>query len=181
MVVMPTSQRFDYRAIAAHVLDDLRHRDDAGRTPAIQVDETGGNPLRCCLSRSRPGERVALVSYAPLRRWAHETGAEPRAYDETGPVFIHPERCTRPAGSGYPAAMGGERRVFRAYTADGRIAGGRLVDRYHSEQAEPAEAVLAELFSDPQVAVVHVRAVEYGCFDFEVRSRPDANLPSTAP
>jgi Protein of unknown function (DUF1203) len=180
MVVMSTSLRYDYRAIASDVLDLLRHRDDAGRSPAVQVDEAGGNPLRCCLSRSRPGERVALVSYAPLRRWASETGAEPRAYDETGPVFVHPEACPGPAADGYPAAMGGERRVFRAYTADGRIAGGRLLDQYISERADAAEAVLAELFADPDVAVVHVRAVEFGCFGFEVRRRASDN-PSTAP
>jgi hypothetical protein len=28
---------------------------------------------------------------------------------------------------------------------------------------------LAEAFADPAVALVHVRAVEYGCFQFEVR------------
>ena len=50
-------------------------------------------PIRCCLGRSRPYETIALVSYAPLRRWARETGARPGPYDEVGPVFIHPEEC----------------------------------------------------------------------------------------
>jgi len=27
---------------------------------------------------------------------------------------------------------------------------------------------LARLFSDPDVAIAHVRAVEFGCFQFEV-------------
>ncbi|MGW5196080.1 DUF1203 domain-containing protein, partial [Streptomyces spiralis] len=31
------------------------------------------------------------------------------------------------------------------------------------------EAALAEAFDDPAVALVHVRAVEYGCFLYEVR------------
>ncbi len=172
MVGMQTSPRYEFRAIAPDVLRQLRQRDDCGRVPKLHVDDAGGNPLRCCLTRSRPGERVALVSYAPLRRWAAETGAQPWAYDETGPVFIHPEPCGGPSGAGYPTAMGGERRVFRAYTADGRIAGGRLLDHYDSERPEPAEAVLRELFADREVAVVHVRAVEFGCFDFEVRRRP---------
>ncbi|MER5626949.1 DUF1203 domain-containing protein [Streptosporangium sp. NPDC002544] len=29
---------------------------------------------------------------------------------------------------------------------------------------------MAEQFADPEVELVHVRAVEYGCFMFEVRS-----------
>ena len=32
-----------------------------------------------------------------------------------------------------------------------------------------AEQALAELFEDPDVAFVHARAVEFGCFTFEVR------------
>jgi hypothetical protein len=167
---MPTTSatRYDYSAIAPDVLDKLRDKDDAGRRPRLLVDEDGGNPLRCCLTRSAPGESVALVSYAPLHRWAAETGADPGAYDEIGPVFIHPQQCGGPE-PGYPSPMGGERRVFRAYTADGRIAGGQLLDDHTSEQIGPAEAALDNLFADPDVAVVHVRAVEFGCFGFEVR------------
>ncbi|MGH3659006.1 MAG: DUF1203 domain-containing protein [Micromonosporaceae bacterium] len=168
--MQPTS-RYDYRAIDPDVLGQLRVSDDAGRRPRLLVDEDGGNPLRCCLSRSRPGESVALVGYAPLHRWAAETGAEPGAYDETGPVFIHPVPCAGPTGSGYPVPMGGERRVFRAYSPDGRILGGLLLDDHTSEQVEPAEEALDKLFAEPDVAVVHARAVEFGCFVFEVRRR----------
>lgn len=55
------------------VLEELRTTDDAGRAPAPATDDEGGAPLRCCLRRSRAGERIALVSYAPLRRWAART------------------------------------------------------------------------------------------------------------
>ncbi|MEQ7126493.1 DUF1203 domain-containing protein [Actinopolymorpha sp. B11F2] len=169
--MQPTS-RYDYRAIDPDVLGQIRVSDDAGRPPRLLVDESGNNPLRCCLGRSRPGEEIALVSYAPLRRWAAETGAEPGPYDETGPVFIHPVPCAGPSQSGYPVAMGGERRVFRAYSPDGRILGGQILDDHTSEQVELAEEALDKLFADPDVAVVHVRAVEFGCFDFEVRRPP---------
>jgi len=108
------------------------------------------------------------VGYAPLRRWATETGAEPGAYDEIGPVFVHPEPCKEPA-PGYPAAMGGERRVLRAYTSDGRIRGGLILDDFTSQRQEPTEAALDDLFADGEAAVVHMRAVEFGCFDVEVR------------
>ncbi len=152
------------RPIGPLIQKRLRSADDAGRQLVPVQDEEGGSPLRCCLRHSTPGEHIALVSYAPLRRWAAETGADPGAYDEQGPVFIHAEAaaCGGPAaGEGYPFA--GARRVLRRYSREGRILGGRLV-----EPGAFGEA-FAEAFADPEVAVVHVRAVEYGCFLYEVR------------
>jgi hypothetical protein len=157
------------RAIPPDVLSDLLRLDDAGNPPRLLTDEEGGSPLRCCLRGIRPGERVALVSYAPLRRWARETGAQPGPYDEVGPVFIHAGPCAGPADSGYPAELAGGRRVFRAYSADGGILGGRLFDPGPEPDPVAAAAVLAEMISDPDVALVHARALEYGCFAFEVR------------
>jgi hypothetical protein len=125
------------------------------------ADEEGSAPLRCCLRRSEPGERIALVSYAPLRRWAAATGADPGAYDEQGPVFIHADDCPGPDPHGHP--FPGAHRTVRRYSAEGHILGGRLV-----ENVENADA-FDEAFADPQVALVHVRAVEYGCFLYEVR------------
>ncbi|MBD9734832.1 DUF1203 domain-containing protein, partial [Streptomyces sp. H28] len=151
------------RPVPASVLKELRKVDDAGRPPVPFTDEEGGAPLRCCLRRSRPGESIALVSYAPLRRWAAATGADPGAYDEQGPVFVHAGECGGPAdGVGLPFTRAP--RIMRRYSAAGRIVGGRLVGA--EDGFEPA---LAEAFADPDVALVHVRAVEYGCFLYEVR------------
>ncbi|WP_182902300.1 DUF1203 domain-containing protein [Microbispora sp. H10830] len=163
---------FEIRAIAPDVLDQIRKTDDAGRRPRRIVEEEGGSPLRCCLRRSRPGEAVLLAAYAPLRRWALETGADPGAYEEVGPVFVHEEPCEGPqakTGPGYPAAMGGPRRVFRTYRADGSILNGHLVDAHQSADPVAASILLETLLEDPETAVVHVRAVEFGCFLFEVR------------
>ena len=166
-----TTATYEIKAIEPEVLAALRQRDDAGAEPRLLVDEEGGSPLRCCLRLTRPWEQVALVSYAPLRRWAERTGAEPGPYNEVGPVFIHPEPCAGPAHPGYPADVHGEHKVFRAYGKDGRILGGRLVVPGDSGVAEAAEAALGHLFADPGVALVHVRAVEYGCFTFEIQPR----------
>ncbi|MBO8191633.1 DUF1203 domain-containing protein [Streptomyces oryzae] len=165
------NRSYEIRAIPPRTLDELRTRDDAGAPPRRMVDEEGDNPLRCCLERSKPGETLALVSYAPLRRWAQETGADPGAYDEVGPVFIHPDDCGGWAGAGdgrYPETMRGERRVLRAYSAEGRILGGLLLDQ-EREGTPPLEVGLARLYDDPRVAAVHVRAVEFGCFQLETR------------
>jgi hypothetical protein len=150
------------RPIEETALKELRAGDDAGRPLAPFTDHEGGAPLRCCLRHSEPGERLALVSYAPLRRWAAATGADPGAYDEQGPVFVHAEECAGPEGGGRPFTN--DRRTVRRYSARGHILGGRLVT-----SAEGFEEAFEEAFADPDVALVHVRAVEYGCFLYEVR------------
>lgn len=159
---------FEVRAIDPDVVSELLRCDDAGNPPRLLTDDEGGSPLRCCLRSAEPGEHIALVSYAPLRRWARATGARPGPYDELGPVFIHPGSCPGPDGTGYPEWLAGGRRVFRAYSADGDIIGGRLFNPGPDCPAA-AGAVLAELLDDPAVALVHARAVEFGCFTFEVR------------
>ncbi|MCF6525266.1 DUF1203 domain-containing protein [Streptomyces sp. JJ36] len=171
-------ERYTPLPVPAEALEELRVADDCGRVPepfVARADgvplECVGSPLRCCLRAVEPGDRVALVSYAPLRRWAAARGVQPGAYDEVGPVFVHAEACAGPRAAdarGYPFARPGALRVLRRYDAGGRIAGGRLF-------AVPEEAergftwALAEAFAAPEVALVHVRAVEYGCFHFEVR------------
>ncbi|MFD5202647.1 DUF1203 domain-containing protein [Streptomyces sp. NPDC058375] len=158
------------RPIDPAALAELRATDDAGR-PCAPYRETGaGAPLRCCLRGSEPGELIALVSYAPLRRWAAAIGASPGAYDEQGPVFLHAEACAGPDPDreGYPFSRPGALRTVRRYDARGHIAGGRLLE-IPAEEAKGFAAALDEAFADPEVVLVHVRAVEYGCFHFEVR------------
>ncbi|MGW2958881.1 DUF1203 domain-containing protein [Streptomyces sp. NPDC001220] len=158
--------------IPSEALEELRVRDDAGNPPRPYTDDEGDAPLRCCLRSSTRGERIALVCYAPLRRWAAETDADPGAYDEQGPVFIHAEDCGGPADedAGYPWARPGALRVLRRYDRRGHIAGGRMLEIPEDPRAA-FEQALAEAFADPDTAQVHVRAVEYGCYHFRV-NRP---------
>ncbi|MER5832753.1 DUF1203 domain-containing protein [Streptomyces sp. NPDC002130] len=157
-----TTTTYTARAIPPRALKELRSTDDAGRPAAPFTDTEGGAPLRCCLRRSEPGERIALVSYAPLRRWAAETDATPGAYDEQGPVFIHAGECDGPADGILPFTE--SHRTVRRYSAEGHILGGRLVG-----ESGTFQQAFREAFDDPAVALVHVRAVEYGCFLYEVR------------
>ncbi|MEU3056939.1 DUF1203 domain-containing protein [Streptomyces griseus] len=158
------------RPIGPTALAELRATDDAGRPCRPYTATEGGEPLRCCLRGGEPGERIALVSYAPLRRWAATTGASPGAYDEQGPVFIHAEACAGPdpQRAGYPFARVGALRTVRRYDARGHIVGGRLLE-LPAEPGKGFDAALDEAFADPEVVLAHVRAVEYGCFHFEVR------------
>lgn len=164
-MTMLTTTTYIPSPIDPEALTELRSADDSGRSREPVTDDEGGAPLRCCLRRGAPGERIVLVSYAPLRRWAARTGADPGAYDEQGPVFVHAETCPGPVGDGHP--FGNAHRTVRRYSADGRILGGRLVEE--PEGPEGFDAAFAEAFADPDVALVHVRAVEYGCFLYEVR------------
>jgi hypothetical protein len=161
------TQAYAVRPIEPSVVAELRVRDDAGRAPTAVIDADGGNPLRCCLQLSRPGERLVLASYAPLRRWAAATGADPGAYDEVGPVFLHAEPCDGAVGDTYPEQMREWPRVFRAYDRRGHIVGGQV-----KESGQAPEPLLAELFVDPDVVFVHARAVVNGCFTFAVERRP---------
>ncbi|MCL7377551.1 DUF1203 domain-containing protein [Streptomyces sp. 35G-GA-8] len=162
--------------IPPSALKELRDIDDSGRPvrPYIAREDgvpldCVGSPLRCCLRAIEPGDRVALVSYAPLRRWASETWAQPGAYDEAGPVFIHADACEEPREPrGYPFARPGALRTIRRYNHDGQIVGGRLFE-IPDDAGAGFDRAFEEAFADPEVALVHVRALEYGCFQFEVR------------
>jgi len=81
---------FEIRAIAPDVVRQLLARDDAGSRPRLLTDNEGGSPLRCCLRPSEPDERIALVSYAPLRRWARETGTGPGPTTRSGQCSCTP-------------------------------------------------------------------------------------------
>ncbi|MEV0785031.1 DUF1203 domain-containing protein [Streptomyces sp. NPDC050423] len=161
---------YEARAIAPAALRELRETDDAGRPCVPYTATEAGSPLRCCLRGGEAGERIALVSYAPLRRWAAAGRAKPGAYDEQGPVFIHAEPCAGPAPdrTGYPFSRAGALRTVRRYNAEGHIVGGRLLT-IPAEEERGYDEALTEAFADPEVALVHVRAVEYGCWHFEVR------------
>ncbi|MER5945028.1 DUF1203 domain-containing protein [Streptomyces sp. NPDC001904] len=169
--------RYPARPIDPTALKELRDVDDAGRAcvpyPATAAD--AGSPLRCCLRPVQECERIALVSYAPLRRWAARTGAAPGAYDEQGPVFLHAfaDDCPGPETDPerYPFDRPGALRTLRRYDARGHIVGGRLLE-IPADATAGFDAALDEAFADPAVVLVHVRAVEYGCLHFAVR-RPD--------
>jgi Protein of unknown function (DUF1203) len=131
--------------------------DEAGHRLTAQADTEGGNPLRCCLRESVPGERVLLVAYTPPGTRG--------AYAERGPVFIHAEPCRGYlTPDRYPPALSHRQQVVRAYDRDGKIAHGVLVN-----DGRHAETAIGELLARPDIALVHLRNVGYGCYNFAVR------------
>ncbi len=119
------------------------------------VDGEGGAPLRCCLRDSRPGEELLLALVSP-------PGPE-GAYAEAGPVFVHAGHCDGPASPGYPDEFRQRIQVFRAYSRDGRILGGLVV-----QPTDDQEAVARELLAAPGVAFLHRRNLIHGCYMFAI-------------
>jgi len=147
-----------FEAIPAAELEKIRTagRDEAGNFLAVQIDTEGGSPLRCCLRRARPGERMLLIAYTPP--------GTAGAYAERGPVFIHADPCEGYlTPHHYPPELSNWQQVVRAYDRQGRIADGRPVTN-----GREAQAVIEQWLARPEVQLVHVRNVGYGCYNFAV-------------
>ena len=136
---------------------------DAFGTPVEPfIDPEGGAPVRCCLSNSRPGDRLALISVAP-------EGSK-GAYVERGPVFVHAEDCGGVADDGaYPEEWRARDQIMRAYGTNGGILGGELVAAGIDQ-----EAAAERLLADPAVAFVQTRNVVFGCYMATI-TREDAS------
>ena len=153
-----TTQTLTVHAIEPARLDAVREAgEDGWGNPFTPYAASGsGEPLRCCLRFARPGESIALISFAPF------TAASP--WREVGPVYVHAEHCEGYADRWLPDELRRGPRVLRAYRADGSMNYERntLVDE------EDLEPVLDRLLAEPDVATVHVRTVLPQCFLYAV-------------
>jgi hypothetical protein len=146
----------EYLGVPSADLDRIRcnGHDDFGNTLVAQTAGAGA-PLRCCLRLSTPGEQIALIAFRPSPLGG--------PYAEVGPVFIHLSECPGSTGDGFPEDFRDRRAVLRPYDAAGLMLDGVV--------AEPgtSEGELKRLFDQPEVALVHVRNVVAGCWNFSVR------------
>ena len=148
-----------FEAIPQTLLQQIRAAgaDEAGNRLTAAVDTDGGSPLRCCLRETAPGEQTLLIAYTPPGTRG--------AYAERGPVFIHAQPCDGyPTPDRYPPALSHRKQVVRAYDTGGRIVIGVL-----ASDGEHAMTVIGELLARPGVALVHLRNVGHGCYNFAVR------------
>ena len=152
---------FRVQALPAHDLARVRATgfDDFGHPLRLSVaDEEPGTPLRCCLREAHVGERVALISWRPLREAADSV------YAEVGPVFVHADDCPGYHDEGaYPEGFRHRVQVLRSYSATGDMLDAVLTEGTAAEEA------IAGLFTNPAAVVVHSRNVTAGCYMFAVR------------
>ncbi len=157
-------------AIPLAALKELRDTDDAGHPlrPFTASDDgvpldCVGSPLRCCLRGIEAGEGcpVSGESAAALSRCAGRR----RSYDRR--AGVDPRRRVRARAQPRTTPSTGPGRSEPEYDAGGTSAAGA------SSSPRDAQAgfdrIFEDAFTEPGVALVHVRAVEYGCFQYEVR------------
>jgi hypothetical protein len=151
---------FRVQALPAKELARIRATgsDDFGHPVRVSVvEEEPGTPLRCCLREAHAGERVALISWRPLRE------APDSVYAEVGPVFVHADDCPGYDEEGsYPEGFRRRVQVLRTYSATGD-----MLDAVMTE-GSAAEEAIAGLFTNPDAVVVHSRNVKAGCYMFAV-------------
>ena len=143
--------------LPSEIADAARHSLNAGAADhaLVTVDSPESSPCRHCLRWAQPGERVILFPYAAI--------PSGHPYSETGPIFVHADRCQRySATSEYPAEFRNGR-VFRAYDSNYNI-----IDAQPVNDTEP-EVVIQRLFENPKTAFVDARSLTRGCFTFRVQ------------
>jgi len=120
----------------------------------VTTGSPGAFPCRHCLRWAEPGERGVLFPYAAI--------PPGHPHSESGPIFVHAESCQRyEAINEYPSEFSNGR-LFRAYNKDNRIIEAEVVN------GTAPEAVIENLFSNPETAFVHVRSVTHGCYTFAI-------------
>lgn len=150
-------KKLEFRVVAleTEVADAARKAAAESRSDhrVVVVDSPDTAPCRHCLQWANPGERVILFPYNSI--------ASGRPYSESGPIFVHADRCERYKGPAYPAEFR-EGRVFRAYNSDQDLIAACLPN------GESPEAVIEKLFENPDIACVHARSATHGCFTFKI-------------
>jgi uncharacterized protein DUF1203 len=134
--------------------------------PAYTAVATGYGPCRQCLKAFAVGkERRILFTYDSF--YGKEKLPLP------GPVFIHEQDCERyPEDGGFPADMLSHRLTLNAYAQGRRL----ISQRYVSNGI--VEPELQRLLKDRDVAYIHVRDTDAGCYDFCIERMSDEAGPT---
>ena len=120
----------------------------------VTADAPTGYPCRHCLQWAQPGEEVILFPYASI------PAGHP--YAESGPIFVHAEKCARYAATTeYPDNFRSHR-VLRAYNGKND-----MIDAVALENGKP-ESVIAQLLENPETAFLQARSSTRGCYTFRI-------------
>ena len=150
----------EYRAIDPERLARMREQgaDEFGN-PWKSQPAKGWEPLRCCLAHPAKGEEIALICYTP---WTERS-----PWAEAGPVFVHYGQCDGYADTGeYPEAFRGSKRMLNPFDHSGARAYQHIT---FVGPEDDHDAAVRRILDEPDVAYLHVRSSEAGCFTFEVR------------
>ena len=112
--------------------------------------------MRCCLTDSLPGDRVAIIAWSPFP-WNG-------AYAETGPIAVHVDPCPEAADLGrLPDDFDARPMTLRPYTHDHKILYSAVE---HIAEGAGISTIVDELLARDDVAEVIGRNVTGGCYAF---------------
>jgi hypothetical protein len=146
------------RGIPTDEVDRLRHGGpDANGQPAIRrVAEGLANPCRHCIGLIAEGETKLVLAYRPFDRL--------QPYAETGPIFLHADRCERYDADALPAWFDHlDPAIVRGYGEDDWI----RYDTGDVVRGPDLTATCRTILADATVAYVHIRS-KYNCFQCRV-------------
>ncbi|MGE5142594.1 MAG: DUF1203 domain-containing protein [Acidobacteriota bacterium] len=159
-----------YRVIALSqdVADAVRatHLSPFSKHPTHTEVARGHGPCRLCLRAFNVGqERRILFTLDPF------AGLESEPLP--GPVFIHEAACVRHAeDAGFPADIQGRALTLQAYGS-----GRRLVEEERAQNGT-VDAAIERLLMRRDVAYIHVRDTEAGCYDCRIERAGSPRLRS---
>ena len=153
---MNETSRFRVVPLPADLARAVREtRRDAAGHPVLEVRDGGRHQCRACLTLSREDEAVLLLSHTPF--------ASVQPYAETGPVYIHSRPCAPEGAEGaWPAEFPRNLVVLRAYSPGDELVGAELVGERRVED------VARDVLARPEVAYLHARNADLGCYMFRM-------------
>ena len=134
------------------------HPDFYGQPAERTVSDGAGNPCRHCLSDTPKGKTMLILSYRPF--------ADDQPYAEVGPIFLCGDTCEcfHTSGELPPILKTSPDYLIKGYGSDDRIVYGT------GKIVEPDVIVGAceQIFSDPNVAYIHVRSARNNCYQCKI-------------
>lgn len=120
----------------------------------VTADAPTGYPCRHCLRWAQPGEELVLFPYASI--------PSGRPYSESGPIFVHRERCRRyEATDEYPEEFR-QGRVLRVYNSRQEMIAAEALE------GEP-ETLIEKFLANPETDFLQARSADRGCYTFAIR------------
>jgi Protein of unknown function (DUF1203) len=147
-----TTPKFRVVPLQTKIAEAARTAAEAGAPDhaVVTADSPRGYPCRHCLRWAQTGERMILFPFASV--------APGHAYSESGPIFVHADRCERyRATEEYPADFR-EGRVVRAYNSQHDMIAAEVAN------GVGPEALIERFLQMPETAFIHIRSVSRGCY-----------------
>ena len=152
---------FDIYPLKTHEAEEIKQsrRDIHGNKPELSQALTNRSICRRCLRRFNPGDERLLFKYRPFRKES--------VFAEAGPIYIHHSHCEPAAEplTRYPEEFRSLPLLLRAYRSDDTQVIAQLITD------GDAETIVTRFFEDSQVAYIHLRDAEYGCYVARIERR----------